>query len=341
LVDPNGQPLPAPSVPGLTGDHPATEGLNHPSSPLLDAGPFASIWNPDVGRMPLRASYRVTWFADEPVAGQFTNLGYVQQDLSFAFPLWHNGTCDDLSATINVRNETFHTLAILPDTLQPFPQDLWNIRFGLTYRHQFDNGWITGGTVSLGSASDQPFHSINEMTAGISAFLRVPSGEHNAWLFSLHYSPTSDLPIPIPGVAFVWQPTENFRANIGLPFQIMWRPIEDLTLDVSYMLLTTFHARANYRLCRPLRVYVGYASENESYFLADRTDYNLRFFNIDQRVTAGVQYFFNPKTSLDFSTGYVFDHYFFEGKNITNGTHFNRIDVGDGPYVSLQLQIRW
>ncbi len=297
--------------------------------------------NPAVGHAPVRADYRVIWFPAEPVVGQSSNLGYLQQDFMLAFPVWQNGSTDEWSVSANLRNETFHTHALLPDTRQPFPEDLWNIRFGTTYRHLFDNGWIAGGTVSFGSASDKPFHSIDELTAGINAFLRIPQGEHNAWLLSLSYSPVSELPYPIPGVAYLWQPSENFRANIGLPFQVMWRPIEDLTLDVSYMLLTTFHARATYRLCHPIRIYVAYATENEAYLLADRISSNDRFFNVDQRVTAGIQYVIGPKASIDLASGYIFDHHFFEGKNITSGTNFNRLDVGDEPYVSLQFRVRW
>jgi hypothetical protein len=337
--------LPGPldsSPPGL----PPTQGSQAMQGPLSDsfapgAGGFSPFLNPVVGHAPLRADYRVTWFPSEPVSGQSTNLGYVQQDFSLSFPIWQNGATDEWSVLANLRSEIFHTHAILPDTRQPFPDDLWNIRFGTTYRHLFDNGWIAGGTVTVGSASDKPFHSIDELTAGVNAFLRVPQGEHNAWLFSLSYSPVSELPYPIPGVAYVWQPSEDFRANIGLPFQVMWRPMDDLTLDLSYMLLTTFHARATYRLCRPLRVYVAYATENEAYLLADRISSNDRFFNVDQRLTAGVQYSLSPRASIDLSSGYIFDHHFFEGKNITSGTSFNRIDVGDEPYVSLQFRLRW
>jgi hypothetical protein len=304
------------------------------------AGGFSPIFDPRVGHAPIRADYRATWLPAEPVVGQPTNLGYVQQDLSLSFPLWQCST-DEWLASASLRSETFHTHAILPDTGQPFPEDLWNVRFGMTYRHLFENGWIAGGTVSVGSASDQPFHSINEMTAGINGFLRVPQGEHNAWLFTLSYSPVSELPYPIPGVAFLWQPSEYFRANIGLPFQVMWRPVEDLTLDVSYMLLTTFHARATYRLCRRVRIYGAYGVENEAYLLADRVDSNDRFFNVDQRLTAGVLFNLTPKAALDLSSGYIFDHHFFEGQNITSGNNFNRIDVGNEPYVALQFRVRW
>ncbi len=305
------------------------------------AGGFSPFLSPVVGRAPLRADYAVAWFPSEPVSGQNTNLGYVRQDLALSFPCWQDGKVDEWSALINVRNELFDTHAILPDTHQPFPPDLWSIRLGTTYRHLFDNGWIAGGTVSVGSASDRPFNSFDEVIAGINAFLRVPSGEHNAWLFSLAYSSNAQLPFPIPMVAYVWQPSDRFRANLGLPFQLFWRPTDDLTFDLSYMLLTTVHARAAYRLCRPVRVYVAYASESEAYLLADRPDVNDRFFNVDQRLAGGVQYWFNPRTSLDLSGGYVFGRYFFEGHSIAQDTHFNRIDVGDGPYLALQFQVRW
>ena len=129
--------------------------------------------NPIVGHAPLRADYRAVWLPSQPVSGQPTSLGYVQQELSLSFPLWQCANTDEWLASIHVRNEVFHTHAILPDTGQDFPDNLWNIRFATTYRHEFDNGWITGGTLSVGSASDKPFHSIDEMTAGINAFLRT------------------------------------------------------------------------------------------------------------------------------------------------------------------------
>ena len=130
-------------------------------------GENSPFYNPAVGHALLRADYRFTWFGSEAVSGQTTNLRYVEHDFGFAFPIWQCGT-DEWSAAAHVRAEIFRTSAILPSTLQPFPDELWNIHFSTTYRHQFDNGWIGGGSVSVGSASDKPFHSIDEMTAGSS-----------------------------------------------------------------------------------------------------------------------------------------------------------------------------
>jgi hypothetical protein len=263
----------------------------------------------------------------------------LQQDLAIRAPVWQD-SCNEWTFQTNVRNESFRTGAVLPDTGQPFPDELWNIRFGTTYRHLFDNGWIAGGTVNFGSASDKPFHSINEMSAGANAFLRIPSGDTNAWLFTLAYSTNSQLPVPIPGVAYVWQPSPNFRANIGLPFQIMYRPIDDLTLDFTYMLLTNIRARATYRLWKPLRIYAGYDWTNESYFLADRADVNDRFFSYAQKVSTGVQYIFSKHASVDLSAGYLFDRYYYEGRSFSV-TDSNRINLADGAFISLQFMGRW
>src|SRR5262249_36497762 len=137
-------------------------------TPAFGAGGNSTLMNPLVGHVPYRMDVRTTWFPDERVTnGPPAQLGYVQQDFSVAFPLWQNET-NEVSATAHVRGEFFHTGAVfLPDTGQAFPSELWNVHVGATYRHLFDNGWIAGGGVNVGSASDRPFSSIHEMTAGV------------------------------------------------------------------------------------------------------------------------------------------------------------------------------
>jgi hypothetical protein len=88
---------------------------------------------------------------------------------------------------------------------------------------------------------------------GGNAFLRVPQGTHNAWLFSLAYAPTSEIPFPLLGVAYLAHPSEQFLAAIGLPLYLRYRPWDTLTLEGSYMLLRTVHARATYQLLSPVR----------------------------------------------------------------------------------------
>ncbi len=322
-------PPPPPPPPAPPADSPL------PLSPFGNA-PWAS---PVVGHVPYAASYRVTWLPEEAVQGQNARFSLVGQDASLRFPVWQT-ECDELSGTANLRVQIISTAAILPNTLQPFPDQLWDVRFGAAYRHLFENGWIAGGSFSFGSASDQPFHSFDELTVGVNAFLRIPQGEHNAWLFSLSYSPTAQLNFPLPGVAFMWVPSDQFRMNIGLPFMIWYRPIEDVTLEASYMLLTTVHARATYRICQPLRVYIGYDWSNESWFLVDRPAENDRFFYNEQRISVGAVTNIGRTFLLDVSTGYVFDRFYYEGAKYSD-THFNRVNIDAAPLLSVQAQLRW
>jgi hypothetical protein len=289
-----------------------------------------------------RGDYRAAWFPDQGVAGQGARLGYIQQDLSLSLPCWQDAA-NEWSFHAGVRDEAFHTLAVLPNTGQPFPQELWDMKFGTTYRHLFDNGWIMGGTVSVGSASDQPFSTINEATASAQAFWRLPSGEHNAWLFTVNYSTNSQIfaNIPIPGVAYQWNPSPQFQATLGFPFaDINYHPTEDWTLSLSYALLTNIHARAIYRLKPRVHLYGGFDWNTESYFLAARTDDRERFFYYDKRLSGGVKWAITPNADLDFSTGFDFDRFYFEGRQLSD-SQFNRVDVGDGPFIAVKLQVRY
>jgi hypothetical protein len=302
------------------------------------AAPGPNLFGGVLGRMCTTASYNVTWLPEQPVARQPTNLGAEQQSFSITTPLWQDA-CDELSLSSHVRLDLIQTKAILPTSGMPFPDELWNIGLGTTYRHRFDNGWIAGGSVQFGSASDQPFHSINEINLGLNGFLRIPQGEHNAWLFTLSYSPTAQVPFPIPGVAFNWVPSDRFQATLGVPFSITWRPVDDLTLNLSYMLLTNIRARATYRIWGPVCFYTGYNWTSQGYFLADRTDSRERFLYYDMRVTGGFQANLGA-WSLDLSSGYAFDRYYTQARQASlNGQ--DRVDVGAGPFLSLGVRLRW
>ena len=58
------------------------------------------------------------------------------------------------------------------------------------------------------------------------------------------------------------------------------------------------------------------------------------------RVSSGVQLFATRNFALDLAGGYVFNRFYFEGQHLSD-SHFNRVDVGDGPFVSLQGRLRW
>lgn len=283
-------------------------------------------------------SYRATWFPQANVVDQPATLSSIRQEFAVNCPLWKDSH-NMVGLTTSVRNTIFDTNAILPETHQPFPDQLWDIRFGINWFAKLDNGWSVGASVSIGSASDKPFASIDELNGSILGFLRIPSGEKNAWIFSLMYSPTSEVAFPIPGVAYYWQPSDRFNMNIGVPFKVWWQPIDDLTLEASYFPVTTVRTKITYRVWGGVFVYGAFDMLNESYFLADRPDRQDRFFYFDDRLTGGLRMQFGRSWIVDLNGGYAFNRTYFEGHNRSDRN--NRVDLYDSPFLSFMAEWRF
>ncbi|MEI8375183.1 MAG: DUF6268 family outer membrane beta-barrel protein [Planctomycetota bacterium] len=311
-----------------------------PGGPPPDSGMRAPGMGPPGGGGPFR--YSAIWLPSTSVHGQDAKWGLVGQDLSVMCPVWMDGT-NRVMFMGGVSNRLIQTDAVLPDTGQPYPSELWNTHVGLMFNRQLDNGWMAGGGVNLGSASDRPFGALRDMNIGMNAMLRVPQGEHNAWMFSLMYSPMSEIPFPIPGVAFNWNPSEQFHANIGIPFQVTYRPTDDWTFEVMYMPIHTIHAKATYRFSEQIRAFASYDWANEVYALADRVEDNERFFMYDQRAALGLEATLVRFATVDVTGGYAFDRYSYEGSQTSafNATQINRVDIGTGPFTALQLKLRF
>jgi hypothetical protein len=249
------------------------------------------------GMAPLpRVGYAVTWYPDEPAGGQ-VHFEMVRQDFHFSTPLF-KGDRDVISFSAGLRNEILDTNALVPVLGFPFPDELWNVNFGGGYYHEFANGWTAGLNVHVGSASDDPFANINQITVGATGSLRIPVRERDAWIFTLNYSNNSDFAnnIPLPGVAYLWWPSDSFRALIGIPFVNIWyRPIDKVTIDFSYRFLYTVQGRVTYHFLPRGRLYAGYSMGNESYFLSEATaqDDN-RLFYSEQRVYGGLAWAVGP-----------------------------------------------
>ncbi|WP_020470580.1 DUF6268 family outer membrane beta-barrel protein [Zavarzinella formosa] len=285
--------------------------------------------------------YGVTWYPGRTTStGE--DLGFVRQRLSAALPVWKEDG-DAVIFNTNIRNTLFFTKATLPDTGQPFPAELWNVNFGMNYMHQFENGWSGGLMANFGSASDKPFHSSQELNVGGGGFLRVPAmRDGDSWMFFLMYSPVGNVNFPIPGVAYSWNPNEQWHVNIGIPFSVTWKPIDDLSVSLSYMPVTNVNARISYRVAQPLQVYGGFEWLNEAYYLADRVVQKDRFLSYEKRLVGGVRWNVFNHATLDLQAGYAFDRYYGEGQNLIGtggGSAFNRVNVASGAFIGLNFGI--
>jgi hypothetical protein len=224
------------------------------------------------------------WSPSSDIAGYNAELEVLRQQLNIGGPVYR-GERDTLILSFGLTHLELGSEIRLPDSGRPMPDDLWNVAFTGNWVRRFDNGWRSTLLLGLGSASDHPFSSSDEINVTVGTFLRIPTAdEREAWLLSLMYLPASTLDFPVPGLAYEWNPSEQFSAKLGIPFSVRWQPRESLTLEGSYLPLTNVRARATWRPVEPVAFFAGYEMLQEAFFLADRTDHEERFMSFEQRL---------------------------------------------------------
>lgn len=308
---------------------------SRPDGGFSSRGSYGGPGNGDPG-------YRATWYPTSSISNSQTpaDLGLVRQNIAAAYPIWRKDS-DTILLTAGVRNTLFFTDAVLPDSGQPFPEQLWNINTGLMHIHKFDNGWSSGLKATFGSASDKPFININVMNVTLFGFLQKPAGnERDSWIFSIFYSPVGNVEFPIPGIAYLWKPSESLEASIGIPLSVKWRPVEELTLSVSYIPVTNVNARASYLLGRGVEVYGGFEWLNEAYFLADRVVLEDRFLGFDMQLTTGFRWQFASHAVLDINAGYAFNRYYGIGQSQFSDLQ-DQVDVSPGAFLGAGIVLKF
>lgn len=231
------------------------------------------------------------------------------------------------------------TAAILPDSGQPVPDQLWLVETGLTHIRPLASGGTLGGTFLFGSASDRPFAAGRDLTLMAVGFWNTPArNERDEWALSIFYSPTSQLPYPLPGIAYGWRPNDSFEAKIGVPASFEWRPDEKWTISAAYFPLVNVNVEARRRLGSDWSFVAFYRTDTQIYFLADRLLDDERFYVFDQRAAFGLERSLGGGFTVEALASWLFDRKLFQGTNFTAGrTDVVAFDAGPG----LSLQLLW
>ena len=280
------------------------------------------------------------WAPNTPVVNQPANLQMNAQFARLAMPLGIPEEGKPLWLAIaKFGRLELATNAVLPNSGEAVPSQFWLVETGVTHIRPLASGSTIGGTFLFGSASDKPFHAGRDLTLMSILFATVPArNQRDDWSFSLFYSPTSQLPYPLPGIAYLYKPDDTFEAKIGLPAGLEWRPNDDWEVTFSYFPIVNVNAMIRRRLADKLWLFGGYRTDTQIYFLADRTIEKERFYVFDQRAAIGLDRQIGAGFSLEFLASYLFDRELFQGTSFTSG----RTDVIEfDPGLGLSLQLLW
>ncbi len=321
-------------------DRPAAESRPGPGADgeaFSFGGDGFAMFGPSGDRAPLR--YHLSWAPERPVRGQNADFGFTAHELGASRKVWEEGP-GSLRLFATLRADLLDTDLILPDSGRPLPDTLWSARVGAGYVRRLQRGWVAGGNLSIGSAGDRPFSQFRDVDAGLLAFLHLPRDEGEGWNFALVYRPFSEFPYPLPAVSYSWRPSPDFRMNLGIPFQVMYRPADALTLNFSYMPLLTVRAQAVYRLPGSWRLFAAYDWGSRVWYLHDREDDDERLHLVVQNLAAGVRTDLTDQIGLELSAGYQFDRFFYAGDDYSDRDN-DRVRIDDGPLFSVRTAVRW
>lgn len=312
-------------------------------SPAFAQGMDVARWfGPAVGNRTVLTEYSLDIYASADVEGRDTGLGLLEHNFFLLVPVWQNER-NECGITAQVELQDTDTDAILPREGIPLPSQLWEVRVGGIYRGVVRGDWIWGATASFGSASNEPFQAGDAFDGSLAGLLRIPHKKRNAWLFFLHFATNREFLnyVPLPAAGYWWEPSDKFRAVVGVPFaSFAHKPIEKLSLDLSYFPVRNIHAKATYKITRFLNAFGGFDWRNQRYFRADRDNNEERIFYYEKRVGGGFRLGVAPQVALTFQGGWAFDRFYFEGEDY-NDHDGNRIGVEDAPYGTVKIGARF
>jgi len=301
------------------------------SRPRRGGGPFGSAAPVSLGGF---------WAPATGVVGQPAMLGMNAQFARVAAPLATPRDGEPLWIGIGRFGRLeLATAAAMPQSNQPVPDQLWLAETGFTHVRPLDSGGTVGGTFLFGSASDRPFAAVRDLTLMAIAFWNTPArNDRDEWNFSLFYSPTSQLPYPLPGLAYAWRPSDAFEAKLGVPASFEWRPDDAWTISAAYFPLVNVNVEARRRVGADWSFVTFYRTDTQIYFLADRVIDAERFYVFDQRAAVGFERSLGGGFMIEALASWLFDRTLFQGTNFTSG----RTDVIEfDPGLGLSLQLLW
>lgn len=217
-----------------------------------------------------------------------------------------------------------------------FVRDYYNIQGTISYRRLTAKNKFWSTSLSLGSASDQPFKNGRDFAISANYLKQV----NDKWFIVANYSNNRPFlnNIPIPGFFYIKEMTQERAMVIGFPIFYWMTPLNaNWSFRYFGILPYTHRARLLYTKWQFIKPYIGIEQSPDTYFRHDRESRGDRFFWFERKLAAGIEGGFSRQLRYDLSGGLAFDREFFEAKNFAQEKK-NRYRIENGYFIGLNLR---
>jgi hypothetical protein len=300
------------------------------------AAPTLSAWT-------VRGSAGVEYDLPVEATNSTEDFSRTTEQFSLAGVVWKSQDAE-LQLNGQERISELRTDAVFPSGL-PLPDQLQETRVGFLYKRLFGGGWDGGASASIGSWSDSPLTHTALPIVNAALFLRMPSGQANAWIFSLSYSnERSELnDVPVPGVEFAWTVDPTLQVLLGFPVEsVVWKPSSSVRCDFIASGFGYLHLGGSYAPFdgfKPLRVLAAIDFGGDRFQRQDPADPRDLIFFRALTYSVGAEVREERVGSLSASVGYATQREIIEGHSFTDTA--NHLDVANGVVLRLSAEARF
>ena len=296
---------------------------------------LSMILSPKVNDFTIFGEVSTNQYPTKDVEGQTSKIDLSEYRLTIAHQLW-NSDSEEWLLLANYHRMELNTDAILPITGAPVPDNLENFNVGLGYRRIYDSGTLFGSLIQLGSASDRPFDSSDEVYVIGNVFVQVPFKEDDGWLFALNINSNRFIPV-LPGVAY-HRIRPKYDIVVGIPFlDARFHPTEKLSVKVSYVPINSVYTELSYSVTENTSVFTSFEWREFFFTRADRIDDDAFIEYDEKRLATGLRFLLPKVGRFTLSGGYAFDRTIGEGDDISS-RNANEIEIGDAVFVNFVYQ---
>lgn len=217
---------------------------------------------------------------------------------------------------------------------------LTDTNFGFSYTKKIDEMRTWTVSAQYGSASDKAFDNESVNTLNATAFYAVPRDKTSSWLYVINYSNNRNFlnNIPIPGIAYLYNPDRNFRAVYGLPFVSIYNKFhQNWSVDFFTLMPWRYRGALNYHVNDFIRLYTGFNTGPETWLLHDRTNRRERLFYDEKRLFVGARAPAARWLMAELEAGHAFDRRFSKSENYELSPE-ESASVGNAFYIKTSLR---